>query len=282
MPDPARLLRTLQQAIQGFRNTPGRNGRLVCLQNGDEVMVVGDLHGNLENFRKALLKADLVKHPGRHLVLQELVHGPHKYPAGGDKSHQLMDLLAALKCQFPQQVHLLLGNHELSQWTGQGIAKAEADLNAAFREGVGTAYGPRAPEIYAAYLDLFTVIPLAVRTPNRVFLSHSIPGRSKLEQFDPVKLSWDLHDEEDVRPGGTVHSLVWGRDTSAETVATFLHKVDADWVITGHIPCERGFDVPNERQIILDALGTPACYCLFPIDRAVTQESLVSCIATLS
>src|SRR5438309_6017321 len=152
MPDPARLLRTLQQAIQGFRNTPGRNGRLVCLQNGDEVMVVGDLHGNVENFRQALLKADLAKHAGRHLVLQELVHGPHKYPAGGDKSHQLVDLLAALKCQFPQQVHLLLGNHELSQWTGQAIAKGDSELNALFREGLDSAYGKSAAEIYAVYL----------------------------------------------------------------------------------------------------------------------------------
>jgi hypothetical protein len=60
-----------------------------------------------------------------------------------------------------------------------------------------------------------------------------------------------------------------------------LKKVDADWIITGHIPCEQGFTTPNDRQIILDALGTPACYCLFPTDRPVTQQDLLACIGTL-
>src|SRR5258708_4251265 len=174
MPEPTRLLRTLQQAIQAVRHTPGRKGRLVSLQEAGEVMVVGDLHGNVENFRKVLQKADLQKHSGRHLVLQELIHGPHKYPAGGDKSHQLLDLFAALKCQFPRQVHMLLGNHELSQWTNRLIGKGNIDYNELFREGVKTAYGPQADNIYAAYLELFAAIPLAVLTLNRVFISPTL------------------------------------------------------------------------------------------------------------
>ena len=59
MPDPVRLLRTLRQAIQAVRDTPGRKGRLVSLQEVCEVMVVGDLHGNVENFRQVLQKAAL-------------------------------------------------------------------------------------------------------------------------------------------------------------------------------------------------------------------------------
>src|SRR6266849_1651578 len=164
MPDPRRLLRTFAQAVAAFRSTPGRAGRLVQLEKAGEVLVAGDLHGNVQNFRILLDKAQLGKHSERHLVLQELVHGPFCYPAGGDKSHQLVDLVAALKCQYPQQVHLLLGNHELAQWTGQAIAKGEQELNALFREGVDSAYETNATEIYAAYLELFAVIPLAVRT----------------------------------------------------------------------------------------------------------------------
>src|SRR5258708_5881575 len=90
MPDPHRLLGTLVQAIAAFRSTPGRRGRLVQLEGAGEVLVAGDLHGNVENFRLLLEKAQLGKHPERHLVLQELVHGPFCYPAGGDKSHQLV------------------------------------------------------------------------------------------------------------------------------------------------------------------------------------------------
>src|SRR5205807_8071144 len=131
------------------------------------------------------------------------------------KSHQLVDLLAALKCQYPRQVHLLLGNHELAEWTGQAIAKSEFELNALFREGLDTAYGASAAAIYAAYLDLFAVVPLAVRTGNRVFLSHSLPKAARLENFDAAILEDETHREQDLRPGGAVHALVWGRDTSA-------------------------------------------------------------------
>lgn len=281
MPDPKRLLRTIQQATQAIRATPGRRGRLIALEGASEVLATGDLHGNLENFRLLLDKALLAKHPGRHLIFQELVHGPFRYPGGGDKSHQLLDLLAALKCQYPRQVHILLGNHELSQWTEQAIAKVDCDLNALFREGVVTAYGSEAPNIYAAYRELFGVLPLAVRTANRVFLSHSLPSTSKLEKFDTEVFEQDESPEEALRPGGSIHMLVWGRDTRAATAAAFLQKVDADLLITGHIPCDRGFEVPNDRQLILDSLGTPACYCLFPADRPLTHEDLVNAVGTL-
>jgi hypothetical protein len=281
MPDPDRILATLRRAIQYFRDTPGRRGRVVSLDGAAEVFVSGDLHGNLENFRQLLNRANLVQNPRRHFVLQEVIHGPYHYPVGGDKSHQLLDLLAALKCQFPRQVHFLLGNHELAQYTQRRIAKGDLDLNQCFREGVGTAYVGRAPEVYEVYRELLGVVPLALRTPNRILLSHSLPPASRLEDFDPAALERDASAESDLVPGGSVHSLVWGRDTRAETVTAFLAKMDADLLISGHVPCDDGFDTPNDRQLILDSLGSPACYCLFPTDRPLTLAELVQNVHTL-
>src|SRR5262249_8951794 len=147
--------------------------------------------------------------------------------------------------------------------------------------GVVTAYGDQAQAVYAAYRELFAVMPMALRTPNRVFLSHSLPGASRLTAFDPALLERDAVSEEDLRPGGTLHALVWGRDCRLSTVATFLQKVDADLLISGHIPCDRGFEAPNERQLILDSMGTPACFCLFPADRPLSHPELLACVGTL-
>jgi hypothetical protein len=281
MPNPAQLLTMLRAAVQAFRDTPGRRGRIVALRDAAEVFATGDLHGNVENFRSILAKADLRGNSQRHLVLQEVVHGPFLYPDGSDKSHQLLDLLAALKCQYPRQVHFLPGNHELAQATNRLIGKGDIDHNELFRAGVRKAYASSDAEIYAGYLQLLAAVPVALRTPNRIFLSHSLPSAKHLANFDPTVLERDVSENADLEYGGAVHSLVWGRDTSAANTAAFLEKVDADLLITGHIPCERGFDTPNDRQLVLDSLGTPACYCLFPTDRPLTIAELVDCVGVL-
>jgi hypothetical protein len=281
MPVPDRLLRTIHRAAQAFDTTPGRTGRTVHIRDADEVFVAGDLHGNIENFRRLLTRAELAAHPRRHLVLQELIHGPFHYPSDGDKSHQLLDLVAALKCQYPTQTHLLLGNHELAQWQGEWIAKGDAELTQSFLDGINTAYGTRGAEIYDAYVRLFACAALAVRTTNRVFLSHSMPSRRRLPSFEPRILEQDEMENRHLAPGGAIHSLLWGRDTSQGVADTFLQLVDADLLITGHIPCEKGFESPNSRQIILDCMASPAAYCLFPANRPLTHQELVACVGIL-
>src|SRR6516165_695135 len=186
MPNPERLLRTLHEAVLAFRTTPGRSGGVVTVTDAREVLIGGDLHGNLDNFRALLKKAELDAYPKRHLVLQEIIHSRFSYPQGGDKSHQLLDLVAALKCQYPDRVHFLLGNHELAQWRGHRIAKGDANQNDQFVSGVEQAYGQWSEPILAAYNELFAAADLAVLTTNRVWLSHSLPSARRLPTFDPA------------------------------------------------------------------------------------------------
>jgi hypothetical protein len=281
MPQPDRLLNTLRQAARAFRDTPARTGHLVHVPAGAEVLVAGDMHGSVENFRLLLRRADLVARPDRHLVLQEVLHGPFLYPLGGDKSHQLVDLVAALKCQFPARVHFLLGNHELAQWRGHRIAKGLDNQNDLFLLGVEQAYGDWAPQLLAAYYELFAAADLALVTANRVWLSHSIPTTRRLPAFDRAVLEREQYEDADLDSGGSVHALVWGRDVSEANATAFLQRVDADWLITGHIPCPDGYMTPNSRQLILDAMATPACCCLFSTDAPTTLAQLVESIITL-
>src|SRR5262249_28344717 len=162
-------------------------------------------------------------------------------------SHRLLDLVAALKCQYPRQVHVLIGNHELSQWTERSIIKNNEDLNQLFRLGVETAYDASAEAIHAAYGRLVESMPVALRTPNRIFLSHSLPGASRLDSWDLGQLQKEEHGEDDYKLGGCIHAVVWGRDISQPTVERYLAKVDCDLLISGHIPCDNGFMTPNDR-----------------------------------
>lgn len=261
-----RLL-SVRRAILAFRDTPGRRGRFVHAADCDELLVAGDLHGHVENFRRLLKRADLSASPRRHLIVQELIHSPFRYPTGGDKSHQLVDLVCALKVQFPRQVHYLLGNHELAQLTARRVMKADEDYNELFERGVRDCYGERGGELYEQYLALFRVIPVAVRTANRTFVSHSLPSAGHLPEFDVEALTREPTLETDLAPGGSLYSLVWGRDVREETLSAFLKRVDGERLISGHVPCEEGYERPSPAHVILDSQGAAAGYCQLPASR---------------
>ena len=70
-------------------------------------------------------------------------------------------------------------------------------------------------------------------------------------------------------------------DTSTEAASEFLRKVDAELLVTGHIPADEGFTVPNPRQITLDCSGSPGAYVLFPTDRPLTHAELVAAIGVV-
>ncbi|CAN5635460.1 metallophosphoesterase [soil metagenome] len=284
MPDPQKMLATLRRATDLFLATPGREGAVIRLpDSAEEVLVVGDLHGNIPFFRHVLNRADLSNQPGRHLVLQELVHGKYHYPDdGGDRSHQLVDLVAALKCQCPDRVHLILGNHELSELTGRPIGKDGVMLNALFQRGLETAYGTMAEAVRKAYLKLFRSLPLVVRTPNRVLLCHTIPEGHLIDQLDQEILRTGVWTPESMTRNGTVYALTWGRDNSLETVDRFAKWFDVELFITGHQPCDEGSLRPNPRQIIIDGTDPYPTYCLFPARGPIDIDRLAEGVHTLS
>ncbi len=278
MPDAAKVAAILRRASMLSRATSGRKAALVTLDDSArDVIVMGDLHGNLHAFRQLLKEADLERNPHRHMVLQELIHGKWFYPdEAGDKSHQLVDVVAALKCQHPQRVHIILGNHELSELTGRSIIKEGVALNELFLQGVRTAYGASTEDLLKAYHEFFSSFPLAVRTQNRVLMVHTIPDEDDVEKYKGsfFEQSGPWPDEESAR-GGRVYAVTWGRDTRQTTADTFAQYIDADLLITGHIKCENGFSCPNNRQIILDGTDPNPTYTLFPASGAISLEDLV-------
>jgi hypothetical protein len=283
MPDPLRLLQTVKRAAQLFRATPGRQGMVVQLSApSEDVLVAGDLHGNLAHFQSLLDRARLDRHPRRHLVLQELIHGDARYPNGACKSHQLVDLVAALKCQYPDRVHLLIGNHELSEVVQRPILKGGVSTGDLFRQGIDVAYGEHSAQVQSAYVELFESLPLGLRTANRVFMSHSFPESEDLDNgFDAGIFQSRSVGEIRQSNGTSLHDLLWGRDGTEGTAQRFAKLVEADLLITGHMPCPNGFHSPNPLQLILDSSRFPACYCLVPNLTPITLADLLAAVRAL-
>ena len=154
-------------------------------------------------------------------------------------------------------------------------------LNALFRQGIATAYGAMGSTIYEAYRTLFAALPLAVRTPNRVFLCHTVPDPIDLDDFDTGVFALDDWPDAAKARHGAVYGITWGRNTETETVDRFASLVDADLFVCGHQPCDDGFRQANHRQVIIDGTDPYPAYCLFPAQPTLSIESLLACVHLL-
>lgn len=264
------------RAAEVLLSTPGRHGSIVELSEKDaeDILIAADLHGNRLNFRRVCRLADLAGHPRRHLVLQEICHGGPTYPGDqGCMSHLMLEDMAQLVVDYPHRVHFLLGNHELAELTDFPIRKGYCMLNLQFRRGIEAFYGEAAQRVREAYMDLLLACPLAVRLSNGVFISHSLPGTGD----GPPDVQWMERplSELDLSADGEVFRLLWGRDYRSSNAEAFARAVQADILIHGHDPCQEGFRVPNNRQIILDCSHHAACCLLVNLAERPTHAALV-------
>jgi len=272
-----------RRAAEASRTAALRKGNVVVLteQAADEVMITADLHGHRHNFDRICKTADLDRHPRRHLVMQEVCHGGPLYPSGtGCMSHLLLEDVARLQTEFPDRFHFLLSNHELAELTEYPIVKNGKMLNLLFRCGLQEMYGDAMPQVRKAYNEFFASLPLAVRLPTGVFISHSVPEAVDAREFDAGVLDRPLAPS-DLSEGGDAFRLVWGRDYRPANVEALARHVDAELFITGHEPSPDGYQVPNDRQIILDCCGHRGAYVILPLAEKLSQKEIVARIKPL-
>ena len=273
-----RVIDVFREAADANRRTGALRGNIVHLTHeaGDDVVISADLHGHRLNFNRLREIADLPCHRRRHWVVQEVCHGGPSYPeTGGCMSHLLLEDIARLKIQFPEQFHFLLGNHELAELNDHLITKAGQILNLHFRSGLQTLYGERAQCVRDAYVEFLRTCPLALRLDSGVFVCHGSPDYVAEAGFDIGILSQPLTTE-DLNVGGGLFRLVWGRDFRLKNAEAFARCVGAQVLIHGHEPCSAGFAVPNSRQVILDCCGMNACYVILPTSGKLSQDDVVS------
>lgn len=269
------MLRAARANLEDSRRT----GNLIDLPLSGEVMVTGDTHGNMENFARILELADLDANPHRHLILQEVVHSL-ELDRGRDMSFLGLEAQAQLKLQYPDRVHILLGNHELSEFQGRKVYKDDKMLNALFNRGVVAHYGDDAPQVKNAYRKYFRSLALGARTQTKLFFCHSTPERRHVERYslDFFMRPPNLYD---VVQKTLVEELVWGRDYDPDVADAFAQAVGAEVLIVGHTPCDDGYEVANHRHVIIDSKDDYGAYMLLKLDRPYSQKGVVNQIRPL-
>ena len=281
-PDKAeKTIALMHRAAQANAADRFLQGSLLELPGGGDMLVSGDLHGNLQNLKLLLHRADLRRFRGRHVILQELVHSAELTADGRCLSFQCVEAAARAKLRSPSQVHFVLGNHEMAETLDLAIGKGRLDLNEAFDLGLESAYRDRWREVKDAYRAFWRTVPLAARTPNRIFVAHSTPAASHVEEADLAYLR-QLPLGEGLARKSPAYHMLWGRDYSEGTAARFARQVEADLFIVAHSKPGEGFVAPNARHVILDSSAYDGCFVILPLDVSLTQEAVLSRIERIN
>jgi hypothetical protein len=262
----------LRRAAAMIREDPERRGSTLYFGSAGQLVMTGDLHGNLRNFEKLRRFCQLQHSPGRRVILHELMHDE---PLSGpvDLSIDLVVQAAAWKCEFPDNVYFLQSNHELSQLRRHEISKGGRSVIHDFERGVQQRYGREAERVLAAVDDYLSSLPLAARLANGVFLSHSLPDLLSIGAFDRSVLEREPS-QRDLEPGGSAYALVWGRYHSPQLLDLLAQLLEADIFITGHMPQEMGYAQVG-RMVILASEHGHGTFLPIDLSRRYTVEELV-------
>jgi len=263
------------QAAELNRHDPLLVGSTLVFPDYGQLVMTGDIHGHRRNYERLVKYCDLERAAVRHVILHELIDAELQKLDDVDTTHRLLLDAARWKTDFPSQVHFLQSNHDLAHLTGHDITKAGRSVIEAFEQGVTADYGPdNAPRVLDAINEFIRSFALAGRTPNRIFLAHSLPGPRDIDNFDTTVFDRTPTDA-DLAGHGSAHALVWGRNQTADVLDRLASLLDVDLFITGHQPQESGYGVYHARQVILASDHNHGMFLPFDLKRSYTLEQLL-------
>jgi len=280
---PDQILKVLEEAASLNRQDSFREGHLLKFPNYGQVIMTGDIHGYGANFQRLRQYADLDRQIHRHVIIHEIIHtnGTNGQPAAPDKptdedaSSLILFQAAQWKVDYPDQVHFLLGNHDLAQITNREISKGGIPSIAQFNQWITDRFGQDPGEKILRRIDDFLgSVPLAAKCANRIWLSHSLPGPVGMNFFDfsIFHREWTA---DDLVPKGSVYELVWGRAHQLNQLQELGEFLDVDHFIVGHQGQEQGFDTVDERVIILASDHAMGCFLPIDLNKKYTFRELV-------
>jgi len=230
------IIAAYEQGARANHQNQHRQGNLIHLTAPGEVIMTGDLHGNELNFEKLIRLAQLEKNPQRHLILHELLHSTENLSVDQCHSYRLL---------------------------------ARGALNAA----ISFTFAEKSSLVTQALDDFIMSLPLAVRTENRIWLSHSLPSQRHLKSFDnaifdkPITL-------EDMQSNISLRALTWDRSYSESTLQALQKIWDVDIFVIGHQPEPKGVSRYHQCLIILASDHAQGRYLPFNIHRSYTPEEV--------
>lgn len=223
--------------------------KLIELPDHGRLIVVTDLHGNLDDYEAYLNLWD-ESDPDFHIVFTgDLIHAVN---LDEDGSVEIVED-AMVKSKEHSNFHTLLGNHEWAHITHNTIYKSGEDLLMNFKNLVSFRKGFIEPSL-TRYIQFFKTMPYFARTANGLFISHSGPSAKirNIEGFEKIF--------EGDYSSPILYDFLWNRFTKVtnytkEDVSRFLDIVGSKYMIVGHCPVE-SYEIFGNQMIMSSSFNT--------------------------
>lgn len=270
-----------RKATEANRAARYRRGNVVHLPAEGQVIFTGDLHGHRRNFERIVAYADLARRSDRHVVLHEILHGGPEDGRGGCLSFELFAKVLEYQLEFPDRVHLVMGNHDTAIITDSDVMKAGKEMNRAMKEALRRRFDEDYDDVRDALREVLLSQALAVRCPNGIWFSHSLPACRTLDHFDTGIFERPLTVDDCVRPG-SAYLLTWGRRQSRQTLETLARRLEVELFVVGHQPQESGWARVEPNMLILASEHTHGMLLPVDLDRRYTLDELTERLVPLA
>jgi hypothetical protein len=278
---PQTIIDLLNKASQTCKTDGFRRGNLIHLPAEGNLIITGDIHGHRRNFERIVTFSDLTNNPDRHVLLQEIIHGGPQDPEGGCLSYKLLFDVARYKLDFPDQVHIIMGNHDTTVINSSQVMKNGKEMNEPMNLALDREFQQASGDIKQAIKQFLLSQPLAVRCNNRIWLSHSLPGNLYVRKFDKQIMERPLEIGDCEKPG-SAYLFTWGRRHSQDTLDKMAELFDVDTFILGHQPQPQGWSRAGNNLIILASNHNHGCLLPINLTESYSIEQLIDSIVPLT
>jgi hypothetical protein len=275
------IIELLNSGTEANHSDMYRHGNVVKLPSSGTLVISGDLHGHTRNFERIVSYSNLDENPDRHVILQEIIHGGEKDARGGCLSFETLLEAVRYKVKYPDQVHIIMGNHDTAFMTESEVMKDGREMNYQMRSAMKRFYGELTEKVDLAMRRFLFSEPLAVRCENGLWISHSLPDNRSVDAFDAKVLERELRMDDIVR-GNSAYSLLWGRGQNQATVDKMAELLGAGIVVTGHQPQDTGWKQTHRNMLIISSEHNHGVLLCVDLGRSYTIEELAGAVVPLA
>lgn len=258
-----------------------RQGNLIRLPREGKLVVAGDIHGHRRNFEKIVAFADLANNPDRHIILQEIIHGGAEDSQGGCLSYKLLFDVVRYKLDFPDRVHIIMGNHAMTFINDGEVLRNGKEMNRAMRCAIEREFNEDSYKVVSAIKNYLLSMPLAARCDTRIWISHSLPNDHYADKFDRDILNRQLELKDLTKPG-SAYLLTWGRKHSESLLEKMAVLFDIDIFVLGHQAQQQGWGQAGKNLIIIASDHSHGCLLSIDLTKSYTVEQLIDSIVPLA